>query len=431
METINSTKRTKGISKNLVSLVFITYSLLILGCSNDGGDDGGGGGGGGGEPPVSANFSADAVSIGLGESINFTDTSTGSPTSWEWTFEGGTPSSSTQQNPTVTYTSLGSFNVSLKVSNSTSQNTKSQTDYISVQCMECSAECPDICPEGIIYVDGVLRTYEVRLPAAYDSNDNMPVIIDLHGTYSTIADHKTFSAFDAIADANNIVMVWPQALEFIACDNDVYSSRWNANFMESPDDIGFIDALIDRVIADYKVNPKRIYMDGLSNGGFMAYASACALSDKIAAIASVAGTMYDNLMSTCNPSRIIPVLEIHGTADQICDYDGYNAGCEGHAASVDDLIAYWQSKNGCSTSYDEISYDDLDTSDGCTARMLTYQGCNNTVKLVIIDGGGHFWPGSEAFADYYTDYYSVLGPWNFDIEANQIIWDFFKEHSLP
>lgn len=421
-------KKTKVNLRVIVSLAFITYSLLILGCSGDGG----GGDGGGGDPPpekVVANFNADAVSIGLGESINFTDTSTGGPTTWEWTFEGGTPTSSTQKNPTVTYSSLGSFNVSLKVSNSTSQDTKSQT--ISVVCVECSAECPDSCPEGKIYVDGVLRTYEVRLPAAYESNENMPVIIDLHGTYSTIEEHESFSDYNAIADANNIVMVWPQALEFISCDNEYYSSRWNANFLALPDDIGFIDALIDRIIADYKVNPKRIYVDGLSNGGFMAYSLACALSDKIAAIASVAGSMTDNLLSVCNPSRVVPVLEIHGTADQICDYGGYNAGCEGHVAAVDDLIAFWQSKNGCSSSYDEISYDDLDTSDGCTARMLTYQGCNNTVKLVIIDGGGHFWPGSEAFADYFADYSSVLKPWNFDIEANQVIWDFFKDKSLP
>jgi poly(3-hydroxybutyrate) depolymerase len=426
METITLPKRNKGFSKHLVSLMLIICTSLALGCSDDGGSD---------PiqeiPPPDANFSADNVSIGLGESVNFTDTSTGNPTSWQWTFEGGTPSSSTEKNPVVTYSSLGSFSVTLKATNSGGEDTEIKNAYITVACETCSAECPDICPVGTIYVDGVLRTYEVRLPAAYESNDNMPVIIDLHGTYSTIADHKTFSAFNDIADANNIIMVWPQALELTACDNEVYSSRWNANFVNLPNDIGFIDALIDRVITDYKVNPKRVYVDGLSNGGFMAYSLACALSDKIAAIASVAGTMSDNLMNTCNPNRTVPVLEIHGTADQICDYDGYNAGCEGHAAAVDDLIAFWQSKNGCSSSYDEISYDDLDTSDGCTARMLTYQGCNNTVKLVIIDGGGHFWPGSEAFADYYVNYYSVLGPWNFDIEANQVIWDFFKDKSLP
>lgn len=424
METMTTQLKPCGNSNNIILLMFFAITFLILGCSSD-------------DPPpptpsnVVANFSADAVTIGLGGSIHFTDMSDNAPTSWEWTFEGGTPASSTLQNPTVTYASLGSFNVSLKVSNSTSQDTKSETDLISVECIECSAECPNICPEGIIYVDGVLRTYEVRLPAAYESNENMPVIIDLHGTYSTIAEHKTFSDFDDIAEANNIIVVWPQALEFTACDNDIYSSRWNANFVESPNDIGFIDALIDRIIADYKVNPKRIYVDGLSNGGFMAYSLACALSGKIAAIASVAGTMTNNLMGTCNPIRTVPVLEIHGTADQICDYDGYNAGCEGHAASVDDLIAFWRSKNGCNTTYDEISYDDLDATDGCTARILTYQGCNNTVKLVIIDGGGHFWPGSEAFADFYAGYSSVLKPWNFDIEAGQVIWDFFKEHSLP
>lgn len=405
--------------------MLLTITFLILGCDDPPPP-----------PPVVANFSADVTNIGLGESINFTDMSINSPTSWEWTFEGGTPATSTEKNPTVTYTSLGSFNVTLKVSNSDSENTKSSPAYINVECTTCSAECPTFCTREFysnltIDVGGVTRYYDVLWPTAYTYTENMPVIIDLHGTYSTKEVQRQFSEFDDIADANNIIMVWPQAFPFTDCSAETYSSRWNANFVESPDDIGFMDALIDKLITDYKVNPKRIYLDGLSNGGFMAYSVACALSDKIAAIASVAGTMSDNLLNTCNPSRAMPVLEIHGTADNLCNYGGYDAGCEGHQASVDDTIAFWRARGACNTTYDTYSYPNADTTDGCTARMLTYQGCNNMVKLVIIDGGGHFWPGSEIFTEVFSAYEAYLSPWNFDIEASQVIWDFFKDHSLP
>jgi len=429
METMTTQLKPCGNSNNVILLMFFAITFLILGCSSDDSPPPQ-------EPPVVANFSANVTKVGIGGSINFTDMSINGPTSWEWTFEGGTPASSTQQNPTVTYSALGSFSVSLKVSNSTSQNTKSESGYIIVECMECTVECPGSCTQTLqanqtIDVNGVSRQYDVLLPFAYSYTENMPVIIDLHGTYSTKEVQRQFSEFDAIADANNIIMVWPQALPFTDCGGETYSSRWNANFVESPDDIGFIDALIDKLIADYKVNPKRIYLDGLSNGGFMAYSVACALSDKVAAIASVAGTMSDNLINTCNPSRAVPILEIHGTADNVCNYGGYNAGCEGHQSSVDNTIAFWLSKGGCNSTYDTYSYPNIDTTDGCTARMLTYQGCNNMVKLVIVDGGGHFWPGSEKFTEVFSAYEAYLSPWNFDIEASQVIWDFFKEHSLP
>ncbi|UCH96721.1 MAG: PKD domain-containing protein, partial [Candidatus Aminicenantes bacterium] len=84
------------------------------------------------EPPV-ADFTASATIIYEGDSVDFTDLSTGNPTSWSWTFDGGTPSSSSQQNPTVTYnTACRTYTVSLTVSNSAGSDTETKTDYIAV-----------------------------------------------------------------------------------------------------------------------------------------------------------------------------------------------------------------------------------------------------------------------------------------------------------
>jgi uncharacterized repeat protein (TIGR02543 family) len=83
------------------------------------------------DPPV-ADFTADTTTVTAGGSVNFTDLSTNSPTSWDWTFEGGTPSSSTAENPTVTYNTAGTFDVVLSVSNSAGSDTETKTNYITV-----------------------------------------------------------------------------------------------------------------------------------------------------------------------------------------------------------------------------------------------------------------------------------------------------------
>jgi PKD repeat protein len=84
------------------------------------------------QPPV-ADFTASATTVYESQSVTFTDASTNSPTSWSWTFEGGTPSTSTAQNPTVTYSSAGTYNVSLTAANAAGSDSETKTDYITVQ----------------------------------------------------------------------------------------------------------------------------------------------------------------------------------------------------------------------------------------------------------------------------------------------------------
>jgi len=89
-------------------------------------------------PPVpgpTADFTASTVTPATGASVNFTDTSEGTPTAWSWTFEGGTPSGSTGQNPSVSWGSTGCFDVSLTASNINGSNTCTKTDYICVQAV--------------------------------------------------------------------------------------------------------------------------------------------------------------------------------------------------------------------------------------------------------------------------------------------------------
>lgn len=385
------------------------------------------------DPPV-ADFSISENDISIGETINFNSTSTGKIELYNWTFEGGTPATSTQQDPIVSYNSSGSFEVKLTVTNEAGSNTKIAENFVSVNCNECSQECPELCTEQLIEnktisVDGLQRSYDVFLPSGHDISEDLPVIINLHGATGNKTLERTLTEFVPIAEENKIVMVWPQGNVLSTC-NAGPQNRWNANLFNSPDDVNFISNLIDKLIEDYNVDRKRIYVMGRSNGGFMAYTLACELSEKIAAIASVAGGMTQNSIdNSCSSTRVVPVLEIHGTADKINNYDGLNT-CDGYYTSVDDFINFWRNKAGCSAEFEEHQYPNIDTTDNSTAKRLTYKDCNNYVQLIIIENGGHTYPGSRSFEAHFQQYSDLLWPMNFDIEASKEIWNFFKGFSL-
>lgn len=307
-------------------------------------------------------------------------------------------------------------------------------DDKSVNCTTCSEKCPDLCTQQLIEdksitVDGLERKYDVFLPSDHDISENLPVIINLHGTTGNKTLERTLTEFVPIAEENKIVMVWPQGNVLPTC-NIGPQNRWNANLFDSPNDVNFISDLIDKLIEDYNVDSKRIYVVGRSNGGFMAYTLACELSEKIAAVASVAGAMKNDTMNNfCNATRVVPVLEIHGTADQVNSYNGYS-NCEGDHASVDDIINFWRNKAGCSAEFNEHQYPNINTTDNSTAKRLTYKDCNNYVQLIIIENGGHTYPGSRSFESHFQEYSNTLWPINFDIEASTEIWNFFKDFSL-
>ncbi|GEM_PF-6520751 len=384
--------------------------------------------------PPTASFTSSSTEIMVEESIQFTSTSTGDIESYSWAFEGGTPSTSTQQNPEITYSTPGVYDVKLEVSNEAGSNSKMESDYIEVSCNSCSEICPELCnqklvEDEIILVDGAERTYDVFLPSKHDIMENLPVIINLHGTTGNKTLERSLTEFEPIAEENKIVMVYPQGSVLPTC-NIGPQPRWNGNLFDAPDDIDFISSLIDKIISDYNVDANRIYVVGRSNGGFMAYTLACELSEKVAAIASVAGAFTKNNMdNNCNANRVVPVLEIHGTADKVNSYAGFS-NCEGIYAGVDEVIEFWRAKAGCSAEFTEFNYPNINTTDDSTAKKITYNDCNNQVQLIVIENGGHTYPGSKSFEAFFGEFSDLLWPINFDIHASEEIWKFFKDFSL-
>ena len=273
-----------------------------------------------------------------------------------------------------------------------------------------------------ITVDGVARTFLIYIPPGSDKNIPAPLLFVLHGSAGNgeVMMTVTQRGFERIADKEKFIVVYPDALE----------RRWNEQD-GTVDDAGFLLAIVDKLAAESRVDKKRVYMAGISNGGMMAQRMACEYSDRVAAIATVAGTMPAGMATVCKPSRPVPVMVIHGTKDPIVPWGGGAvAGFEefGKVVSAAETARFWASRNLCKGASLVMNETDRDPQDGTRVRLERFSDCSNKadVTLVAIEGGGHTWPGGYQYLPE-----PFIGKTSKDIDANALIWNFFKGFSIP
>ena len=266
--------------------------------------------------------------------------------------------------------------------------------------------------------DCVERSYTVHLPPGFAPDSSYPMILFLHGFTQTGADIRAYTAFDSLADREGIIMAYPEGISGQTPWG--LNRHWNALLNESVDDIGFLDRLIDRLGAQYPIDLARVYAVGFSNGGFMCYQLACALSDRIAAIASVSGSMSVDQERYCFPDRSVSILEIHGTQDRSVSPLGTRTYLSSEA-----LIDFWRGRNDL-TQFTHTEIPDIDPTDQSTVFLHQYSHPAASAELLHyeIEGGGHTWP--DAAYDFPT-----LGATNRDLQTNEVIWDFFQQHVHP
>jgi len=256
--------------------------------------------------------------------------------------------------------------------------------------------------------EGVERNYLTYVPATLPQGDPAPVVLVLHGFTQTAQGIMNYSGFNAIADAGRFIVVYPNGVNL----------AWNVGFSSSgANDVGFLNALIDTLNLKYPINLDRVYACGMSNGGFMSYRLACELSGRIAAIASVTGSMTTQTFNDCHPERPVPVMEIHGTSDLIVNYNGATG-----IKSIPDVIEYWVGQNACPEFPETTLLPDV-INEGSRVERNIYRPCDQyseVILLKVIDGG-HTWPGSTN---------SGIGNTNRDINASHEIWEFFNRFSL-
>ena len=267
--------------------------------------------------------------------------------------------------------------------------------------------------EAIIH-DGETREYQLYIPSSYSENYLSPIMFNFHGGNGTSQEQIEISDMRNLADANNFIIVYPQA---IADPTDDGSLNWIFKGDSDHDDIYFIDAIISELSSQYSIDIERIYACGYSLGGEFVYELLCRLNDKIAAGVAVARTMGQYQYENCNPEHPTAIMTILGTEDYESNYNGGIYNGITYYISADDTHQYWAYYNNTEDEPIEIELPDNNINDGSTVTKRIWENGDSCVSVVEyrINGGEHDWPGSFG---------------NMDINSDNEIWDFVSNYSI-
>ncbi len=267
--------------------------------------------------------------------------------------------------------------------------------------------------DGLIS-DGVKRKYLLYVPTSYDPTKPTPLVISLHGFKDYPARQMRKSGWNVLAEQEGFIVVYPLGSNV--------PPAWQLYNYKDPAanptvDIRFISHLIDHLEQKYDIDPARIYANGLSNGGGMSQALACVLSERIAAIGSVVGAYFYPL-DTCQPTRPVPMIAFHGTADKLVSYTGGPSERFDYPfPSIPEFMEKLAHRNGCTTT-------PMEQMINSKVRSTSYSGGAGGADVVLytIAGGEHAWPVGNRLPRWLAGNASV------DINATRVMWEFFKTH---
>jgi polyhydroxybutyrate depolymerase len=271
-------------------------------------------------------------------------------------------------------------------------------------------------------IDGNARSFIVYLPAGYNNAGKMPMIFAIHGGSGTPEGMINIANFKTIADRDKVVLVYPAGIQ----------NNWNDGRPTTPNqlginDVSFFNQMCDYMITNNSVDGTKIYATGISNGGFMSSRLGCELSNRIAAIAVDAATIEATTIApSCNPSRPVPAIYIHGTTDPLVPFTGGQMTAGGTAGgtvlSHFQAIDKWVTNNGCNITPTITDLPDI-ANDGTTIKQRVYSGGTNGSEVVsyVVLNGGHTWPQGYQYLPE-----SIIGKTSQDMNACEVIWTFFK-----
>lgn len=297
---------------------------------------------------------------------------------------------------------VGSIAVGCSGSAGRSSTTPRTTGATGPPTTAVGAAAPSTLPEGAapgttvalgLAVDGATRTYRLHAPAALDPGRQAPLVVVLHGANGNAARVETRYHWNPVSDRYGFFVVYPQGS----------LDHWNAALdPRADDDVRYLTALLDHLEGSFPVDRTRVYVAGMSNGAAMAYRIGCALSGRVAAIASVEGSSPG-----CQPSQPVSMVVVHGLADQTVTFAGAQRS-----------LTEWRGYDGCPA--------DAQVAQDGPVTHSTWASCaaGTTVELYAVDGGGHEWPGSSP---------PLAGhdPPSPDLDATGVIWDFFRRQARP
>lgn len=274
---------------------------------------------------------------------------------------------------------------------------------------------------GTMNIDNYNRSYLFNLPPDYYKNEHaVPLVIALHGTGGSAAQFERDYKFTEQTNRSGFAVVYPEG---VRSDGALKLRTWNAGtcchyaYEQNIDDVKYMRMLIDHLTSKYKIDPKKIYVTGMSNGGMMAYRVAAEMADKIAAIAAVSSTMV--LSGNIQPFVPVPILHIHSVNDTSVPYAG-GPGLGGYTfPPVESVLNIWAAQNLCSASPQVIT-------DDHRYKLTEWKDCRNAamIRCYLTKDGGHSWPGGKKSNPRGDEPSHV-------IDASQLICDFFQVNSRP
>jgi polyhydroxybutyrate depolymerase len=264
--------------------------------------------------------------------------------------------------------------------------------------------------------DGMERSYILHIPSGYDGTQPVPLVLAFHGISLDAGEMIRISGLNAQADKSGFIAVYPNGSGEVQAWNGGHCCGLAAR--EQVDDAGFVRALIADIESKVVVDPRRVYATGFSNGAIFTYKLACELADLLAAVGPVSATPVVQDLQACQPSRPVPVMHFHGTADDANPYNGGTANSGIVFTSVATSIQEWVGLNSCpslpeSSTQGSIQHD-------------VYAPCasGSAIELYTINGGKHAWPGGEAVN-------LAMGEPTMEISASALLWEFFSAHPMP
>jgi polyhydroxybutyrate depolymerase len=265
-----------------------------------------------------------------------------------------------------------------------------------------------------------IRSYSIHIPPSYTPQKPSPVVVVFHSAMMNGTMMARFCGLNEKADRSGFVVVYANGT-----GSTPVFLFWDAGGVRGrvSDDVGYTDKMLDDLGTVVNVDPKRVFATGMSNGAMMCYRLAAELSNRIAAIAPVAGTMA---IENCQPERPVSVIHFHGTKDGFVLFGGPDERIPKNLKflSVDETMRVWAKLNACPEPPAVAELQDVDNNGTSVQRKWYGPGKEGSeVILYTIEGGGHTWPGRDPRV-------RLLGKSTRRISANDLMWEFFEKHPM-
>ncbi|HLQ47261.1 MAG TPA: PHB depolymerase family esterase [Planctomycetaceae bacterium] len=282
-----------------------------------------------------------------------------------------------------------------------------------------------------IKVGDLSRTFYLHVPPKLPRDKAVPLVLMFHGGGGTPAFAEGESKFSELADREGFLVAYPEGIG--KSWNDGRNNLTIVAQRDNIDDLGFVAALIDDVAKEHKVDAKRVFSTGISNGAIFSHHLAANLSSRIAAIAPVVGGLAETSRDKFQPEKPVAVLILQGTDDPLVPYNGGDIALPGGAkragiVATDETVKKWVEHNGCQREAVQEELADKAPNDGCRVKKFTYAKGKDGTEVVLfrIEGGGHTWPNGVQYLPE-----RLIGKVCRDINGTEVIWEFFKAHPKP